>query len=82
VNVSAAWVTAETERQRDETEAARLAGDLGCEVTPHPLYAGVFEVDDALGLIMVSDAPAQIRAEVRRHGLQAWLAVLGRQGRE
>jgi hypothetical protein len=81
VTVSAEQLAAEAEWLRDQAEADRLAAELGCEVAPHPRYAGVFEVDDReLGLVLLSDAPDEIRAEVRRHGLLAWLAVLGRQG--
>ena len=81
MTVTAAQVEAEAEWLRDQVEARQLAEELGCEVAPHPRFAGIFEVDDpALGLYLQSDVPDEIRAEVRRHGLQAWLAVLGRQG--
>jgi hypothetical protein len=81
VSPLAAWVAAEAERMRDQQEADRLTGELGCEVTPHPFYVGVFEVSDQeLGLVLVSDVPDEIRTEVRRHGLRMWLNVLGSQG--
>ena len=81
MTVTAASVAAEAEWLRDQAEARQLAAELGCEVTPHPRFAGVFEVDDReLGLYLQSGEPGEIRAEVRRHGLLVWLAVLGRQG--
>jgi hypothetical protein len=58
-----------------------LAAELSCEVTPAPARPGVVVARRPLPSIwMLVGTPAEIRAEVRRHGLQAWLAVLGRQG--
>jgi hypothetical protein len=69
VNVTGAWVTTEIRRMRGEFEAARLAAELGCEVTPHPELAGRVEARDPLpGLWLVIGTPDEVRAEVRRFG--------------
>ena len=81
MTVTAQQLAAEAEWLHDQLAAGQLKAELGCPVEPHPRFAGVFEVDDqALGFYLQSDTPDEIRAEVRRHGLQAWLAVLGKQG--
>jgi hypothetical protein len=70
VNVTETWVAADA-----------LAAELGCEVAPAPARAGIVVACQPLPSIwMLIGTPDEIRAEVRRHGLQAWLAVLGRQG--
>jgi DNA-binding transcriptional regulator YhcF (GntR family) len=94
VTVTAAEVAAETEWMRDRFEAGCLAADLGCEVTAHPRFAGVFEArDPAPGVWLLTGRPEEIRAEVarvgeaararavaRRAGLLEWLTVSGTQG--
>ena len=95
MNVTAAWLAAETERMRDQFEADHLAAELGCEVTAHPRFAGVFEArNPAPGIWLLTGTPDEIRAEVartakaartaavaRRAGLLEWLTVAGAQPR-
>lgn len=48
-------------------DAADLAAELGCEVTPHPLRSGIFEaLKPAPGVHLLVGTPGEIRAEVRR----------------
>jgi hypothetical protein len=64
VTVTAAWLAAETEWMRDQFEAARLSAELGCEVTPNPHFAGVFDArDPAPGVWLLTGTPEEIRAE-------------------
>jgi hypothetical protein len=81
VNVTAAWLAAETERMRDQFEADRLAAELGCKVTLHPRFVGLFEARDAApGVWLLSGTADEIRAEWRAAWLRVWLGVLGSQG--
>jgi DNA-binding CsgD family transcriptional regulator len=76
--VTAAWVTAEAERLRRQIEADSLAAELGCEVTPHPCFAGLFEArDPAPGVWLLSGTPDEIRAEWRAAWMREWLPRLG-----
>jgi hypothetical protein len=43
VTTVAAWVAAEAQKVRDGLEARVLAGELGCQATPHPELAGRVE---------------------------------------
>jgi len=73
VTVTAEWLAAEAERLRDQLEADRLAAELGCEVTMHPRFVGVFEArDPAPGLFLVSGSPGEIRREWRKAWLRVW----------
>lgn len=78
-------VAAEAQKMRDGLEAGMLAGDLGCEVTPHPELAGRVEAWDPLpGWHLLIGTPQEVRravtAELRCRGLLMWLNVLGSQG--
>jgi len=74
MNVTGEWLAAETEWLRDQLEADRLAAELGCEVTMHPRFVGVFEArDPAPGLFLVSGSPGEIRREWRKAWLREWL---------
>ena len=78
MNVTAAWVQARARQLRAAQEAGRLAAELGCEVTPHPELAGVVEARCPVpGVWLLAGTPDEVRAEVRRHGMRQWLAVLG-----
>ena len=73
MNVTGEWLAAETEWLRDQLEADRLAAELGCEVTMHPRFVGVFEArDPAPGLFLVSGSPGEIRREWRKAWLRVW----------
>lgn len=70
---------------RDRLEAGVLAGELGCQVTPHPELAGRVEAWGPLpGWHLLIGTPQEVReavtAELRRRGLLGWLNVLGSQG--
>jgi hypothetical protein len=68
-------------RMRNRIAAARLSAELGCEVTPNPDFPGTFDArDPAPGVWLLTGTLDELRAETRRAGLLAWLAVLGRQG--
>jgi hypothetical protein len=60
---TAAWVAAEAEWQRDQFEADRLAGELGCEVTPNPYFVDHFDVRGLPGVWLMTGRPDEIRAE-------------------
>jgi DNA-binding CsgD family transcriptional regulator len=78
MTVTAASVAAEAEWLPDQLEAGRLAAELGCEVTPHPRFAGRFEARDAApGVWLLSGMPDEIRAEWRKAWLREWLTRLG-----
>jgi hypothetical protein len=72
---------ASVQRLRNRIAAARLAAEFSCDLIPNPDFAGTFDARDPLpGLWLLTGTPDEIRAEVRRHELREWLAVLGRQG--
>lgn len=82
IPVTGVWLVARIEWLRDGCEAAVLAAELGCEVTPHPALAGVVEArDPAPGLWLLAGTPDEVRTEVRRHGMREWLGQLGTLGR-
>jgi hypothetical protein len=63
---------------RDRFEADRLTADLGCEVTPHPRFTGIFDArDPAPGVWLLSGTPEELRAEWRTAWLREWLKHLG-----
>jgi hypothetical protein len=81
----AARVVAQAQRMRDGLEAGMLAGELGCQVTPHPELAGRVEAWEPLpGWHLLIGTPEEVRravaAERRRRALLVWLKVLGSQG--
>jgi hypothetical protein len=85
VTAVAARVAAEAQKVRDGLEARVLAGELGCQVTPHPELAGRAEARGPLpGWHLLIGTPQEVReavtAELRRRGLLGWLSVLGSQG--
>lgn len=80
MTVTAASLAAETEWMRDRFEADRLAAELGCEVTPHPRFAGIFEArDPAPGVWLLTGSQDEIRSEWRAAWLRVWLVRLGSQ---
>jgi alkanesulfonate monooxygenase SsuD/methylene tetrahydromethanopterin reductase-like flavin-dependent oxidoreductase (luciferase family) len=59
-------LAAVAQQMRDKFDADRLAGELGCEVTPHPELAGRVDARDPLpGLWLLTGTPDEVRAEVR-----------------
>ncbi|HXJ26560.1 MAG TPA: hypothetical protein VNH17_12705 [Streptosporangiaceae bacterium] len=55
------------EPSRVPVTAAELAAELGCEVTPHPLLAGVVEARSPVpGVWVLVGTPEEIRDEVQR----------------
>lgn len=79
MTVTAAWLEAETERMRDQLEADHLAAELGCEVTPHPRFAGLFEARDPTPSVwLLSGTADEIRQEWRATLMREWLPYLGK----
>lgn len=61
--------------------AAQLSAELGCEVTPHPVLAGVVEArNPSPGVWLLAGPPGEVRAETRAALLREFLACLGALG--
>jgi DNA-binding CsgD family transcriptional regulator len=76
--VTAGQLTAEAGRMRDQLEARMLRDELGCEVTPHPRFIGIFDArEPAPGVWLLTGTPDELRAEWRAAWLRESLKHLG-----